>query len=330
MSHERISLANGKVFHAADNATILDAARDEGFILEHSCRTGRCGVCKARVISGDTKVLTDETSLQADDLSAGYILTCCRAAASNLQLDIDDLGDLAKFERKTVPARIDTIKAHSSDVLEVVLRTPPTNILNFRAGQYIDVIGPQGVRRSYSIANAPRSNGKLTLQIRRVENGQLSQYWFNEAQANDLLRLEGPLGTFCLRNMPSKNLIMLATGTGIAPIKAILEELSERTDVFENHQIHLYWGGRVRDDLYWSPEFPNLPLNFVRVLSRAKDWRGRVGYVQDAVLADGIDLSEAAVYACGSELMIDSARSALSAAGLNINQFYSDAFVSSN
>lgn len=330
MTNERVTLADGTVFYAADNVTILEAALDSGFLLEHSCRTGRCGVCKAKVISGDTKTLTAETSLEIDDLSAGYVLTCCRAASSNLELDILPLGDLAKFERKTVPARVDTIKSLSPDVLEVVLRTPPTNILEFRAGQYIDVIGPKGVRRSYSIANSPRDNGKLTLQIRRVENGQLSQYWFNECQKNDLLRLEGPLGTFCLRSGPPKHLVFLATGTGIAPIKAILEELAEQVAPSENYQIHLYWGGRVREDLYWTPKFPHLPLNFAPVLSQTDDWGGRVGHVQDALLEDRIDLSQAAVYACGSELMIDSSRIALCAAGLDPNNFYSDAFVSSS
>ena len=243
---------------------------------------------------------------------------------------IEDLGELAKFTPKTLPARIDTISQLSDDVVEVVLRTPPTSRFNFRAGQYIDVMGPGGIRRSYSLANAPREDGKLKLEIRYVNNGKLSQYWFNEAKPNDLLRLEGPLGTFCLRPKPSSSLILLATGTGIAPVKAILEELaSSKTDlVYE--KIYLYWGGRIEQDLYWQPDFSDLPLTYIPVLSRSSDWVGRTGYVQQAVLEDQLDLNNASVYACGSEAMIHAAKDVLIAAGLSKKQFYSDAFVSAS
>lgn len=328
----RIVLANGTYFDSNQDETILNAAMSSDIALEYSCRTGRCSVCKAKVVSGDTKLVSTETSLTTDDIAAGYILTCCRSATSDLELDIEDLGDLVKYKPKTVPARIDTINPVSHDVVSVVLRTPPTGTLKFRAGQYIDLIGPNGVRRSYSLANAPRKDGKLKLEIRKVEGGQLSRYWFGEAKVNDLLRLEGPLGTFCLRAKPSKNLILLATGTGIAPIKAILEELAASSSggaiCYEN--IYLYWGGRVQADIYWLPEFAGLPLTFIPVLSRAAEWSGRTGYVQDAVIADQIELGLSSVYACGSESMIHSARETLVKSGLSSKQFYSDAFVSSS
>lgn len=261
-----------------------------------------------------------------------YILTCCRTVASDLELDIEDLGDLARYIAKTVPARIDSIKPVSFDVVEVDLRTLPASTVEFRAGQYIDVIGPTGVRRSYSLANAPRKDGKLKLEIRKVEGGQLSRYWFDQAKENDLLRLEGPFGTFCLRAKSTKNLVLLATGTGVAPIKAILEELiaSSAHGTIGYEAIYLYWGGRIQDDIYWLPKFADLPLSFIPVLSRAAEWSGRAGYMQDAVIADQIELGLTSVYACGSESMIHSAREILVAAGLNSKQFYSDAFVSSS
>ena len=331
-SNRKIVLANGTTFDSNQDTTILNAAIRSDITLEYSCRTGRCGVCKAKVVSGDTELLSSETSLSADDIATGYILTCCRSATSNVELDIEDLGDLAKYKAKTIPARIDSINLVSHNVVEVVLRTPPVSRLEFRAGQYLDVIGPNGVRRSYSIANAPREEGKLKLEIRKVEGGQLSQYWFNEARSNDLLRLEGPHGTFCLRPKSSKNLILLATGTGIAPIKAILEELdSSKSDEAQMYEaIYLYWGGRSQEDIYWLPDFPDLPLTFMPVLSRAYEWSGRSGYIQDAVLADQLDLGTSVVYACGSESMIQSAKATLVAAGLSAKQFYSDAFVSSS
>lgn len=325
-----ISLANNVKFDGGMSESILDSGRKQGVILEHSCRTGRCGVCKVKVISGTTEVLKPEDSLTAEHESDGYILTCCRAAKTDLQLDVEDLGQLGSVQARTLPCRIESIQLLSDDVVEVVLRTPLTNQLSYLPGQYVEMIGKDGLRRSYSIANAPREDGKITLHIRKVEQGKMSQYWFEEAKANDLLRMEGPLGTFCLRKSKARILILLATGTGIAPVKAMLEQLATRSEANTFSNIYLYWGGRTEQDIYWQPVFEALPLTFTPVLSRAPGWPGRSGYVQRAVIEDGHKLTDAVVFACGSEVMIHSAHEQLVAAGLNPKQFYSDAFLSSN
>lgn len=325
-----VTLANNTSFGAEPNQTILEAAHNQSVALEYSCRTGRCGVCKAGVKRGATEAIKPEECLTEEEKSEGFILTCCRSASTDLQLDIEDLGDLGQIQVKTLPCRIDEIHQLTDDVIEVVLRTPPTSKLEYLPGQYVDMIGKDGLRRSYSIANAPRGDGKITLQIRKVQNGQMSHYWFNEARINDLLRMEGPLGTFCLRKTKASALIFLATGTGIAPVKAILEHMSAFPELNTYSQIRLYWGGRTEQDLYWDPEFPGLRINYEPVLSRAPEWQGRTGYVPQAVLTDGLNLEDAVVYACGSEAMIHDAHMQFTAAGLSENQFHSDAFVSSN
>lgn len=327
---DTVKLANGTTFAAGAEQSILEAAKNAGVTLEHSCRTGRCGVCKVKVISGKTEIIKSEESLSGQEIDNGLILTCCRAAASDLYLDTNDLGELGNIQAKTLPCRIDSIQQLTDDVMEVVVRTPPSTKLEYLPGQYVDMIARDGLRRSYSIANAPREDGKITLQIRKVADGQMSHYWFNEAKPNDLLRMEGPLGTFCLREADATNLVLLATGTGIAPIKAILEQLLASPEKNTYSQIYLYWGGRVGQDLYWKPEFPGMSLTFIPVLSRAPSWLGRSGYIQQAAIADGIDLSTSVVYACGSETMIQNAHQELTAAGLGADKFYSDAFVSSN
>lgn len=248
---------------------MLESARSQGIALEHSCRTGRCGICKARVTEGATSAIKPEESLTEQEKSEGVILTCCRSATSDLQLNIEDLGELGQLQVRTLPCRISDIHHLSSDVIEVVLRTPPNSRFDYLAGQYVDMTGKDGLRRSYSIANAPREDGKVTLQIRKVENGQMSHYWFNEAKSNDLLRLEGPLGTFCLRKTKASTLILLATGTGIAPLKAILEQLSASPHPNPYSQIHIYWGGRTERDLYWLPDFPDIQFHYTPVLSRS-------------------------------------------------------------
>ncbi|HSC67164.1 MAG TPA: FAD-binding oxidoreductase [Cellvibrio sp.] len=325
-----VTLSNTKQFTAAAEASLLDAAKAQGLVLEHSCRTGRCGACKALVVKGDTQVLRAEESLEASEVEAGFILTCCRTATSDVELDIEDLGLLANIKMQTLPCKIDRVDLLAPDVIQIFLRLPPTSQFNYLPGQYIDVIAKNGVRRSYSIANSPRADNKLELHIRAVTNGQMSNYWFNDAKANDLLRLEGPHGTFCYHPKEEKNLVFLATGTGIAPIKSILDAFATSTEWVQEKKIYVYWGGRVPADIYWQPNFTQLNIDFRPTLSRAaNNWMGRRGYVQDAVIADGIDLEDSVIYACGSDTMIHAAKKLFVAQGLNPNSFYSDAFVSS-
>ncbi len=325
-----VTLANETQFEVNQGQTILEAARAQSVALEYSCRTGRCGVCKAKVASGETEAIKPEESLTDTERSENLILTCCRSAVTNLELAIEDLGELGNIQTKTVPCRIDDITKLAPDVVEVVLRTPPASKIEYLPGQYVDMIGKEGLRRSYSIANARREDGKLTLQIRKVENGEMSHYWFNEAKPNDLLRLEGPLGTFCLRKTQASRLVFLATGTGIAPVKAMLEQLASFPELNTYSQIDVYWGGRTEEDLYWEPDFPALNLHYTPVLSRSPEWAGAKGYIQQALLTSDINLQDTVVYACGSEAMINNAHAELTAAGLAENQFHSDAFVSSN
>lgn len=326
-----VTLSNQKTFLCEPGVTLLDSAKKHGVVLEYSCRSGRCGICKAQSI-GETEVIHhDESVLLPAEMAAGYILTCCRTALSDVQLDVEDLSQFEDIKSKTLPCRVDSYRRLAEDVMEVILRLPPKDPLSYLPGQYVDVIGKNGVRRSYSIANAPREDGRLELQIRHVAGGVMSQYWFEEIAANDLLRLEGPQGTFALRNTSPTNLVFLATGTGIAPVKAILEQLKAAPELVAGKQVRVYWGGRNANDIYWVPDRGALPVVFIPVLSRPDcGWEGRTGYVQDALACDGLDLSNAVIYACGSEHMIHSAKEKLVPLGLPHKNFYSDAFVSSN
>lgn len=326
-----ITLSNAKSFEQKSGMSILDSALAQGIFLEHSCKTGRCGVCAVRVKQGDTSLTNSESSLGESEKEAGYVLTCCRAATTDLQLDTEDLPELQGLTVKTCPARIDAIDYLNSSVIRVVLRTPPNNSLQFLPGQYVSVIGPNSLRRSYSVANAPRADNKIELHIKKVEGGAFSQFWFEQAKVNDLLRFEGPLGTFFVRSPAPKKLLLLATGTGLAPVKSILEQFIQ-IDAAKRPEIHMYWGNRNDTDIYTDLRDlagPNVQAHLL--LSRpGPEWTGRTGYVQQAVLEDEHDLSECAVYACGSISMIESAKAALIQSGLPSHKFHSDAFVSSN
>jgi CDP-4-dehydro-6-deoxyglucose reductase len=195
------------------------------------------------------------------------------------------------------------------------------------SGQYVNFI-KDDYKRSYSVANHNKSSN-LVFFIKRYQGGLFSNYLFNEAKVNDLLRIEGPIGTFFLRNTDKDNIIFLATGTGIAPVKAILEQMNEDNTGLLNKNIFLFFGGRFSEDLFWKPEFTNINVTFIPVLSRNEEgWDGSIGYVQDILLSKSINLSDAVVYACGSEKMINDSSKVLIQNGLSEDSFYSDAFVS--
>lgn len=326
-----VTLSNGRTFAADPATSILDAALSGGIVLEYSCRTGRCGICKAPVTAGETRLLRPEDeSLSPAEAAEGLILTCCRSAVGDVALDVEPLDRLAGLEIRTIPARIVSIEQLAPDIVRVMLKTPPASPLRFLPGQYVDVIA-DGVRRSYSLANAPRDDNLLELLIKRYPGGHLSGFWFERAKPNDLIRIEGPLGTFFLREQGPTNILFLATGTGIAPVKALLEEIAADPARAAAHRIRVFWGNREAESFCWDPVGLGLDIGFHHLLSGTDPmWDRRRGYVQEAAVADGVDVSDTVVYACGSSAMIASARELLTARGLPPKCFFSDAFVSSN
>lgn len=326
----QIYLPSGKQFTANGGETLMAAAARAGHVFNYSCKTGRCSTCKCRVVSGTTRSLHLEDGLNDDEKAEGWILSCVRSAETDVVLEVDELSGMALPPTQMLPCRIDQIHRLAPDVIQVTLRIPPTADFIFIPGQYIEVIGPQGIRRSYSLSHACGKKKLLEVHIRAVEDGAMSQYWFNQAKINDLLRLNGPLGTFFLRETADIDLVFLATGTGIAPVKAMLESIQDFPDQQQPQSVTVLWGGRIPQDLYLDIAGLFGQYNFVPVLSRAGEgWNGAKGYVQEAFLGLKADLCNTVVYACGSDTMIHSARGRLEKAGLPPHRFYSDAFVCS-
>ncbi len=331
MTSFKVRLLSGKTFTTESGSTLVDAAAKAGLNLPYSCKNGRCSTCKCRLLSGETQALHEELGLSEEEKVAGWILSCVRTPSTDIELEVEDLEGIQLPAEKTVPCRIDIIERLAEDVVQINLRLPPTADFKFLAGQYVDVIGPGGVRRSYSLAHADLGTHKLEIHVRAVDGGVMSRYWFEQAKSNDLLRLHGPLGTFFLRKTAGRDLVFLATGTGIAPVKAMLESMGELPAEQLPRSVHVLWGGRRMQDIYCEIAAPRLPLTYTPVLSRElPEWTGAVGYVQNIYLAQRPALDQVTVYACGSDAMIHSARTALVAAGLPERQFFSDAFVCSS
>lgn len=329
MSTPTVTLKNGNSFECKPGQSILDGALSAGLVLEYSCKSGQCGICEVGVDVGLEHIVAQN---EVPKVSSMRVLTCCSGIDGPVGLDIKDLGMLADIEVKTGPCKIDSIARLTLDVVEVNLRVPPKTLLHYLSGQHIAITGPKGLVRSYSIANTPRDDGSLTLHIRKVSEGAMSNYWFNDAAVGDLLRFNGPLGTFYFREHDDAvSLILLATGTGYAPIKSILESIVANPSSNRFNFIYLIWGGREIDDLYETPSFSIPNLVFIPVLSREQPKNNEKSrYVQDVVIRHGIDLKTAVVYSCGSPEMISASRKLLISSGLDGGSFFSDAFVSSN
>jgi CDP-4-dehydro-6-deoxyglucose reductase len=328
----KIKLANNSTFFCALNNTIFQSAQENGINLEHSCLSARCRSCAVQLISGKIKDKIDDLILSEKEKSEGWILTCNSIPLTDLVLDTEGLGQIRIFDKKIIPAKIHEIERINSNVVKVILRLPPNSNFEYYSGQYVNISRGE-LKRSYSIMNTYAESGLLTFLIKKYDGGSMSLYWFEQAKVNDLLRIEGPIGSFYYKESTRENLILVATGTGIAPINSILEGLSKNNSNSSNKKIWVVFGVRTEDDLVWNADEFNslLNINFIPVLSRpTNNWTGKTGYVQDIILELGLSLEDTDVYACGSDLMIQDLQKKLYENGLSKKQFYSDAFVATN
>lgn len=326
----------GKTFESADGESILDAALRAGIGLPYGCRDGLCGACRGKVLSGE--ISHEGTSINAlgeAERAQGLALFCCAQARSDVRIEGREAQPAGAIPARTLPVRVEILERLAPDVMLLELKLPGSEEFNYFAGQYIDILVGGGRRRAFSLAGAPGA-GTLQLHIRRVPGGEFTGRVFDSLKVRDLLRIHGPHGSFFLREDSPKPIILVARGTGFAPIKAMVEAALARG---EPRPIHLYWGGKQRRDLYldglanaWAAAHPS--IHYVPVLSAPvddDDWHGRRGVVSEAVIEDFPDLSGYQVYACGSPRMVASARrDFVERCALPESEFFADAFEYSN
>jgi CDP-4-dehydro-6-deoxyglucose reductase len=329
---------SGRRFSVERDEAILQAAIRQGVGLPYGCKDGACGSCKSRLLEG--RVIHgahQHKALSVEEEEAGFMLTCCAAAQTDLVLEARTVAGAGEIPVRKMPSRVISIARPAPDVAIVKMQLPANDPLRYRAGQYIEFLLRDGLRRSYSMANAPHTQGDkpwIELHIRHMPGGMFTDQVFGTMKEKDILRLEGPFGSFFLREDSDKPMVLLASGTGLAPIKAIVEEMRFKGIA---RPAVLYWGCRGKADLYlhdWAAqmaaEMPN--LRYVPVLSepRPEDrWTGRTGFVHQAVTADLPDLSGHQVYACGAPIMVESAqRDFIEKCGLPDEDFLADSFTS--
>lgn len=325
---------SGRQFSAQSDETLLAAGIRQGVGLPYGCKDGACGSCKCKMLSGSVVHGAHQTkALSPEEESQGLVLTCCATATSDVVLESRQVSAEGALPIKKMPTRVTSLQKVSADVMLIQLQLPANDSFQYKAGQYIEFLLRDGARRSYSMANAPQGNS-VELHIRHMPGGKFTDHVFGSMKEKEILRVEGPHGSFYLREESDKAIVMVASGTGFAPIKALLEQMESAGST---RPVALYWGGRRPADLYmdgWVKEFQNrMPsLRYVPVVSEALDedqWTGRVGFVHQAVLEDFQDMREYQVYACGAPIVVESARLDFVAhAGLPPEEFYADAFTS--
>ncbi|PLK50040.1 CDP-6-deoxy-delta-3,4-glucoseen reductase [Uliginosibacterium sp. TH139] len=326
---------SGRSFAADADTSLLQAALDAELMVPYGCRDGACGACKTKVLAGSVDHgRSPLTTLPEAERAQGLSLMCCAHAHSDLVLECRDVRSAHDIPVRKMPCRVQSLEKLASDVIRLTLRLPPSDTFHFLPGQYIDFLLADGQRRSFSVANAQNEDNTLELHVRLITGGQFTGHVFTAMKERDILRIEGPLGSFFLREAPEegghKPLVFLAGGTGFAPIKAIVEHMLNHGN---GRPATLYWGARDPGGLYlhelaqsWERQLAN--FRYVPVISDATEgWSGRTGLVHQAVMADLPDLSGHQVYACGAPAMIEAAKKDFSErCALPLTDFYADAF----
>lgn len=330
-SHVHI-LPSGHAFTVEPGESVLDAGLRQGYTLPYGCRNGTCSACKAELKSGAVSYPEGPPPALTDpDAAARHVILCQARPDGDCAFEIREIDRADEVVVRTLPARLASHEPLAHDVARLRLRLPATERLQFLAGQYIDLLLRDGRRRSFSLANPPHADDVLELHVRRVPGGYFSEHLLAEIKDKAVLRFEGPLGSFYLREESERPIILMAGGTGFAPIKSIVEHAFARG---LRRPIHLFWGVRAGRDLYlgelaqaWARDHEH--IDFTPVLSEPapeEAWAGAVGYVHEAVVAKYPDLSGHQVYMAGPPPMIAAARDAFSAAGLPPEELFFDSF----
>ena len=336
MSFNVSVLPSGRSFTATTDEPLLAAAIRQGIGLPYGCKDGACGSCKCKMLEGTVVHGTHQLkALSADEEAAGFILTCCGVAQSDVVIESRQVTDESAFPIRKMPSRVSSMALAAPDVMVIRLQLPASDVLKYHAGQYVEFLLRDGDRRSYSMANAPHTQAAtpgVELHLRYMAGGKFTEHVFGTMKEKEILRIEGPYGSFFLREDSAKPMVLLASGTGFAPIKAMIEHMQHKNIT---RPAVLYWGGRRPLDLYMNDwvlaklaEMPH--LRYVPVVSNALPedaWTGRTGFVHRAVMEDFPDLSAYQVYACGAPIVVESARDDFSAlAGLPAEEYFADSF----
>ena len=332
MSFKLTLQPSGHEIRIAEDQSVLDAALNHGLSLPYGCRNGACGSCAGQLVSGEVDYGDRNTScLSEEDKAAGKVLCCQAMLTSDVVINVKEITSNSEIKPKIMPARVNKLEKLSHDVMQLQLKLPESQRMQFLAGQYIEVLLKGGKRRAFSIANAPHQDEFITLQIRHVPDGYFSGHVFDEMKEKALLRIEGPFGGFCLDEESERPIIMIGGGTGYAPLNGMLEHAHS---LEMKNDIHLFNGVRAKRDVYMQEQIDALQAKMPTLAStvvlsdpeESDNWDGATGFVHEEVVKQFDDLSGFDIYMSGPPPMVNAAKEAFMKKGATEDHMYSDAF----
>jgi len=323
---------SGAVFNVNEGESILTAALRQSVMLPYSCKNGTCGSCKGVVESGEVHYpFHPPMALSREEMAEGCALLCQAEPIEDLVIRVREIEAVRDIHIRKMPARVVEKTLLTDEVMQIKIKLPSAQRLQFLAGQYIDILLPDGIRRAFSIASPPHCEDIIELHIRHIDGGGFTGWVFDEMKERDILRLEAPLGTFFIRNDKTERpMILMGGGTGFAPLKSMIEDLLAHHDT---RPLHLFWGVRNQAELYlheqaqqWADEHEHIQYSTALSEPKDEDQAGFTGFVHDAVLKQFPDLSTHDIYMSGPPAMIDASRTAFLAHGAQKRRIFFDSF----
>lgn len=311
-------------FTVQENDNLLEASLKQGLSFPYGCQKGMCGKCKTILVEGEVAITQPiSKGITQEEVDNNIILLCQCQAKTNLKIEIEELDDFINCEK--FKTKVIAVNHLNHDVVELVLEVLDDKTMQFFAGQYVEISAKGLKPKFFSIANAPKNEKTLKFHIRLIDGGEFTHFIFETLKVGDEMMVEGPKGSFFLQEKSKRPMILVAGGTGLGPIKSIIEhQLAQKN----TRKMFLYWGVNTKKDFYQEiPQSYLDKLSFVPVVSKNdENWQGRTGFVHQAVLDDFADLSEYETYVCGAPVMVSSAADSFVKQGLLEKSFFSDSF----
>ncbi len=327
------NISSGAVFSVNEGESVLTAALRQGVMLPYSCKNGTCGSCKGRLESGEVHYpFHPPLALSREEIGEGCALLCQAEPIEDLVIRVREIEAVRDIQIRKMPARVIEKTRLTADVMRIKIKLPDAQRLQFLAGQYLEILLPDGKRRAFSIASPPQSEDIIELHIRHVEGGGFTGWVFDTLKERDILRLEAPLGNFFIRNdQTDRQMILMGGGTGFAPLKSMIEDLLAHHD---KRPLHLFWGVRNQAELYlhelaqqWAEQNDHIQYSSALSGPQSGDQADFFnGFVHAAVLQQYPQLSAFDIYMSGPPAMIDAGRAAFLENGAEQRRIFFDSF----
>lgn len=318
-----------RVLQVPTGANLLETLRANDVPISYSCMSGRCGTCRCKVISGSV-IETGREAKITNPSEGEYVLACTSVLSESCAIEIPEPDEIVTHPARIIKATVTAIEEATHDIR--IIRLRPAKPLSFSPGQYATLQFTPDHIRPYSMASLC-TDEELEFHIRRVPDGRVTSYVFDQIKLGDVIRVSGPLGTAYLRTRHEGPLLCGAGGTGLAPILSIVRgAIAANMD----NPIHLYFGVRSTQDIYRLDQLkvlqtlhPALKLNVIVTTDDGGTSGRRTGLITEAIAEDIPEFQGWRAYVCGAPPMVEATAALLRQRHMDEKHIHADAFYAS-